>query len=91
MLRCKHVADALAQAHHWDLPWYRRWGLHLHVALCFVCGRYHRQVILMQDALRVFRRREDADQLRPEVRLSPEARRRIAASWATRNPHERTS
>jgi len=62
MWRCKHVADALAKHHYWDLPWAKRVGLKTHVCLCVVCGRFHRQVMIMQDAVRAFRRREN-DQL----------------------------
>ncbi len=50
MWRCKHVADALAKYHYWDLPWAKRLGLKTHVHLCLVCGRFHRQVLV--DVLR---------------------------------------
>ena len=61
MLRCKHVADALAQHHYWDLPWAKRAGLKAHVYLCVFCGRFHRQVMVMQDAARIFRKHEEQD------------------------------
>jgi len=59
MWRCKQVADALAQYHYWDLPWAKRLGLKTHLCLCIVCGRFHRQVMIMQDAARWFRRHEE--------------------------------
>lgn len=47
--RCKHVADALAERHVGQLSFGQRLALRIHVALCVVCGRYHRQVMAMQD------------------------------------------
>lgn len=59
MLRCKHVADALARVNFHDLRWIQRTGLLLHVFLCPCCGRYHRDVIRCQDQARRFRDRDD--------------------------------
>lgn len=67
MWRCKQVADALARHHYWELPWARRIGLKLHVALCIVCGRFHRQVMLMQDCARHFHQHEEQDD--PALRI----------------------
>lgn len=77
MLRCKHVADALARHHYWDLPWARRIGLQTHVYLCLFCGRFHRQVMLMQDAARRFRRYEAET---PPPPMPAEARERLRRS-----------
>lgn len=77
MWRCKHVADALARHHYWELPWLKRAGLRLHVALCLVCGRYHRQVMIMQDLARRFHQRETSDDLPSKTALSAEARKRL--------------
>ncbi len=77
MWRCKHVAEALAKHHYWDLPWAQRMGLKTHVCLCFVCGRFHRQVMIMQDAARRFRRHEEQD---PPLPMPPEAKQRLKAS-----------
>ena len=74
MLRCKHVADALAQHHYWDLPWAKRIGLKTHVALCVFCGRFHRQVMIMQDAARLFRLHEENA---PPPPMPAEARERL--------------
>lgn len=75
MLRCKQVADALADERYWNLPWYRRWGLRLHVGLCLFCGRYHRHVMCMQEMADEFNKHtEDAAK---DVHLSDEARDRI--------------
>lgn len=67
MWRCKHVADALARYHYWELPWAKRVGLKLHVALCAVCGRFHRQVMLMQDCAHLYHQHEEQDD--PTLRI----------------------
>lgn len=77
MLRCKQVADALADKRYWELPWYRRWGLRLHVGLCFFCGRYHRHVMCMQETAKSFCDHEAKGGTGAEEKLSPEARERI--------------
>ncbi len=77
MLRCKHVAEALADKRYWELPLHRRIGLHLHVFLCFLCGRYNRQIMALQDAARHYAAYELAEVPPSEYRLSPEARERI--------------
>jgi hypothetical protein len=88
MWRCKHVADALAKYHYWELPWARRIGLKLHVALCIVCGRFHRQVMLMQDAARIFHKYEEADDPALRIPMPEESKRRLKqkiSSVAQRN------
>lgn len=77
MWRCKHVADALAKYHYWDLPWAKRLGLKTHVHLCVVCGRFHRQVMIMQDAARIFRKHEEQD---PPPPLSADVKERLKKS-----------
>lgn len=74
MWRCKHVADALARHHYWDLPWAKRVGLKTHVYLCVVCGRFHRQVMIMQDAARIFRTHEEQD---PPPPMPADAKERL--------------
>jgi hypothetical protein len=84
MLKCKHVADALAEHHHEDLSKWQRIGLRLHMALCFVCCKYHKQVMLMQDCARGLAGRESEDTGSPsdDQRLSDKARERMKASLA---------
>lgn len=84
MLRCKHVADALADHHYWELPWLKRVGLKLHVALCVVCGRYHRQIMRMQEMADGFRRREEADTL-PGQGMPPETKARMKSSLSQKS------
>ena len=54
MFTCKQVSNSLEKQHYAELPWFKRIGLRLHVALCVVCGRYNKQVMLMQDTCHHF-------------------------------------
>lgn len=80
MWRCKHVADALAEHHYWQLPWLKRAGLKVHVALCVVCGRYHRQVMVMQEMADKFHQQETQGGLPAKTELSADAKERIKAA-----------
>jgi hypothetical protein len=78
MLRCKHVAKALADSYYKDLPWYRRIGLKSHVALCVFCGKYHRNVLTLQDAVQTYLRHEESNEKhRDSLCMSEEANARI--------------
>jgi hypothetical protein len=77
MLKCKQVSEALRNGKYWKLPWHRRMGLYMHVGLCFVCGKYNRQVMLMQDGVREYLRHEISDPPPAELRLPAEARARL--------------
>ncbi|HMO51314.1 MAG TPA: hypothetical protein PKE26_13770 [Kiritimatiellia bacterium] len=67
MLTCKQVSRALAEGDYASLPLGKRLGLKAHVALCAVCGQYNRQLMVMQDTIRAYRRREEADPVKPEA------------------------
>lgn len=41
------------------MPFFKRMMVKFHIATCIVCGKYNRQVMIMQDAVRKFRTRED--------------------------------
>ena len=77
MLMCRQVAKALANHNYWELPLYRRISLRVHVALCLVCGRYHKHVVLMQEAARAFLDHEDELVEKSGIKLSEDSRRRI--------------
>ena len=78
MWTCKQVGEALAEHRYRDLPWHRRIGLRLHVALCFVCRRYNKQVMQMQDLAAVFERRElDGEAPDGAPKLGADAKRRM--------------
>lgn len=86
MWRCKHVADALAEHHYWQLPWLKRVGLKIHVAICVVCGRYHRQVMVMQEIADQFHRHEEAGDLPAKTQLHPDAKNRIKEAIKKSSP-----
>lgn len=86
MWRCKHVADALAKHHYWELPWLRRIGLKLHVALCAVCGPFHRQVMLMQDTAHHFCEHEKADDPAIRIPMPEDAKERLRARCSSARP-----
>lgn len=69
MLTCKQVAKSLADRDYAGLPRLKRISLKLHVLLCFVCGRYHRQVMRFQDGVRRYRRGEASRTAPPEGEL----------------------
>lgn len=79
MLTCKQVSRALNEGDYQSLPASSRWALRLHVAVCAVCGRYNRQVMVFHDAARHWRHLEDGDAPEPtrSDRLSPQAVARI--------------
>lgn len=78
MLKCKQVAKALADSYYKDLPWWRRIGLRSHVMLCVFCGKYHRNVLVLQDAVQLYKSDEEKDSGHgDELHMSEEAASRI--------------
>jgi hypothetical protein len=77
---CRQVAKALAESDYEKLPPGKKAGLKLHVLLCAMCGKYHRQVMDLQDGVRGFLAHEEDDDLAPELHLSEEAKHRIEAA-----------
>ena len=49
MWRCIDVATALKAGKYQDLSPWRRFWLRCHVLFCFVCGKYHRDLMHSQD------------------------------------------
>ena len=74
MWMCRQVAKALADGDYEKLPLRKRLGLKMHVFLCVMCGKYHRQVMDMQDGVRGFLAHEEDPDLAPELHLAPEAK-----------------
>ncbi len=60
MLTCKQVSKALAEQDYQDMPFFKRLGLRMHVAICIVCKGYNGNVMLFQDMARAFRRYEES-------------------------------
>jgi hypothetical protein len=77
ILTCKQAARALADQDYMTLPWLTRTSLRFHVAICFVCHRYNRQIMQVQDCVRQYLDREDAALDSGPVKLSAACREKI--------------
>ena len=89
MLKCKQVAEALADHHYDDLPKWKKIGLKLHLALCFVCSKYHKQVLVMQDCARNLSEQEKADKTMPHDQcLSDDCKARMKKALAESNGND---
>ena len=80
MLACKQVAKALANHRYYELPWWRRIPMFMHIKLCVMCGKYHQQVVDMQKGVHDYLRHEEEGDIEPAVHLSEEARQRIESA-----------
>lgn len=72
MLTCKQVSKALAEGDYKDLPPRQQFLLRLHIALCFICHGFNRDIMSFQDLVRAFRGKEDDLAVGPPL---PEAAR----------------
>lgn len=80
MIACKQVAKALAENRYYELPWWRRIPMFIHIRLCAMCGEYHQQVIDMQRGVKCYLEHEDTGDIEPACRLSDDAKKRIEAA-----------
>lgn len=81
MWMCRQVAKALAESRYYELPLHRRIGLKIHIALCAVCGKYHRQVVVMQDGVKSYLEHEEADDVPSDVHIPEDVRDRLRANF----------
>jgi len=77
MIACKQVAKALAEHRYYELPWWRRIPMFIHIRLCIMCGEYHQQVVDMQKGVHDFLEHENDGDIAPDEHLSDESRKRI--------------
>lgn len=75
ILTCKQVSKALADGDYKDLPASQRFMLRMHVAICFLCHGFNRNIMRFQDLVRTFRGKEDNLSFGPP--LPEETRQRI--------------
>ena len=80
MIMCRQVAKALANHRYYELPWYRRIPMFIHIRLCIMCGRYHQQVVDMQKGVHDYLKHEEDGDLETNIHLSDEAKKRIDAA-----------
>ncbi|WP_372808361.1 hypothetical protein [Pontiella sp.] len=77
MIACKQVAKALANHRYYELPWWRRIPMFIHIRLCVMCGKYHRQVVDMQKGVHDYLQHEEAGEVEAHLHLSEAAKKRI--------------
>lgn len=77
MIMCKQVAKALANERYYEMPWYRRIPMFIHIRLCVMCGKYHQQVVDFQKGIRGYLEHEEKGDIEPKEHLSDEARKRM--------------
>jgi hypothetical protein len=70
MIRCKHVADALAESNFMNMSLPRRLAIRVHVSLCIVCNRFHKQLIAFHKGEHRFRTLEDDGQILKQASLT---------------------
>jgi hypothetical protein len=78
MIACRQVAKALANHRYYELPWYRKVPMFMHIRLCIMCGKYHQQVVDMQKGVHDYLEHEEAGDIETHVNLSEDAKERIA-------------
>lgn len=78
MIMCRQVAKALAESRYYELPWYRRIPMFIHIRLCVMCGESHQQIIDLQKGVHDYLEHEDAGEIHPDMHLSDDAKTRIA-------------
>lgn len=77
MIACKQVAKALANHRYYELPWWRRIPMFIHIKLCVMCGEYHSQVVEMQKGMKNYLEHEEAGDVEPAFHLSEDAKKRM--------------
>lgn len=80
MLTCKQVSKSLAEQDYETLPWRRKMALKFHVALCFVCGKYNRQLMDLYDGIRGYKAYEEQADGNGRTALNEEQKCRIKQS-----------
>ena len=83
MLTCKQVSKSLAEQDYETLSWPRKLCLKIHVALCFVCGRYNRQMMDLHDGIRGYQAYQDAENPAPDSGLTEQQKNRMKEALHT--------
>lgn len=80
MIMCRQVSKALADNRYYELPWWRRIPMFVHIKLCIMCGKSNQQIVDIQKGVHDFLEHEEADDVQHQVHLSDDARVRIEAA-----------
>jgi hypothetical protein len=81
LFSCREASRLASTAIDRPLPFLRRVELRMHLAMCAACRAYRRQISAIDRVVRGRAARIEADS---EIRLDPEARRRIAEALRRR-------
>lgn len=77
MPSCREVSRLVSESMDRDLPLRHRLSMRLHLLMCSLCSRFHRQTLFLRDAAHFFGEASEEGTLFSTVRLSPAARLRI--------------
>ena len=77
LMTCKQVAEALSETHFDKMSAPKQKALRFHLAVCLVCGKFHKDVIRMQRFVDELRRREESEDEHTGVVLDDDCRYRI--------------
>ncbi len=83
MLSCKEASLLSSQSFDRRLAWRERVALRMHLLVCDACRTFANQVAFLRAAARQFGRGTNAPEL---LRLSPDARERIARGLRDKEP-----
>jgi hypothetical protein len=83
---CRQVAKALANNRYYELTWYRRIPMFIHIRLCVMCGKYHQQVVDMQHGVHDYLEHEEAGDIETHIHLSEDAKLRMKDTLKKNQP-----
>ena len=73
MIRCKKVSELLALKNFYDFNLLERIGVWIHMVLCPICGKFNRDIVIMQKMAREY---ANLDKI-STAKLSPKTKDRI--------------
>lgn len=86
MLTCKEVTHLVSESLDRELPFPKRVGVRLHLAMCKFCRRYRRQMLFLRKACRDFQPKLEREEIPPFANLPPEVRERIQEAIESDTP-----
>lgn len=78
MLSCKEVSRLVSESFDRKLPFGKRLMVRVHLFMCTLCSRFHKQMLFVRQAVR--RHAVEVDEASSGPGLSPEVRERIKRS-----------
>ncbi len=77
MFNCKEVSRRVSKSMDSNPPLYQRMLIRMHLLMCKYCARFRRQVMMLRELCRRHRLHENENFSDPNIKLSPDARKRI--------------